>query len=193
MGSGHLRSIPNDPLLTFRSPSEFLHTGAVTGASGNILPCGFFPFGVSPVPGSYFSRGNQPPGKCPLSVFHALRAFFRLDLPAFFQTGSAHGVLPFRACHTRGAVRPLGRLCPPVVSRDKGHYATQLVSAALQGRALQPIKRINQHSSLSSCPTSGRCSPRAPACPDSSHVSRSVLAALLGFTLPRDPFAPGPS
>jgi len=91
-------SNPNHPLLTFRSSPEFLHTGATFSGVQSprpVPPLRFVP--LRRFPGSrqpFDPGGNQPPGRCPLSVSHALRALLRLDLPALFHAGPVHGVCP---------------------------------------------------------------------------------------------------
>jgi hypothetical protein len=67
------------PLLTFGSPPEFARLGAAAGdespAAASLAvrsPSTSCRWRAATHPG-----GNQPPGTCPLSVSHALEAFFR--------------------------------------------------------------------------------------------------------------------
>lgn len=102
----------------------------------------------------------------------ALSAFLTLsgpysarNLPALFHAGPVLGVPPSRAHPTRGAVRPLGRRCPPVVTQLLVTASFHLLSGPSRGWDLHAGGILVDAAPWESGRTSGPCSPRASVPP----------------------------
>jgi len=106
----------DDPLLTFRSPPEHHCTDAAPddlAIARDCLPCGFFPFGVFPVPASYLLRRRPTPGYVPSRRFaHPQGLVPPGTCRPCFMPVPPMGFSPSGPISTRRAAHPLGCPCP---------------------------------------------------------------------------------
>jgi hypothetical protein len=130
------------------------------------LPCGSFPFGVFPVPGSYSSRGVPILGYVPSQRFARSQGFFSArGLPALLHAGPALGVSPFRVEFTRRAVRPLGRRCPPGVGSSPSYRPGFRGFFGLLGIPVRASVARKETAPPAASPSSGLCSLRVSVSP----------------------------
>lgn len=104
-------------------------------------------------------------------------------LPALFHAGTALGVPPSRVHPARGAARPLGRRCPPVVTRLLVTASSRRLPGPSRGVASSACGILVDAAPWESGRTSGPCSPRASV----------PLAGGLDRTRGRDPHGLFPS
>jgi len=149
--------------LRVDSPSECYRGGLPTSSRKPAPPMRFFPLQ------RISEAGTHSPGSYLVPVQVRLQGFppsCRVQSPASFQpfqAGNAHGVFPFGAFPSRGAVAPLGALCPPVVYRSLKAGAAR-----------------RSHIQIITGPTSGPRSPRESVAGGRGLAVRP-LATPLGF------------
>jgi len=109
--------------------------------------------------------GYQPPGTCPLSVSHALRALLRPGPAGLVSCRSRPwGSCPPGSFSARGAARPLGRRCPHGVGRGPGTVST--TRAAVGSGAPAAARTVCRGDGTSDLgPAPGPCSPRVAVSP----------------------------
>jgi hypothetical protein len=178
------------PLLAFRSSTEcYLHTGAAFCRAKlriQLLPCGLFPFGVFPVPGSNQSGGNQPPGLVTLTAFRTLSGPCSTRyLPALFHAGTALGVSTLQGS-SRPRSRTPSRTPLPSCGSPTSRYLCHPVAAPGPSRA-----RPRKPHSILAAQTHWRQAPLQGLAPRERLYSRPVVwtepraATLMGLLLPR--------
>ena len=134
-------------------------------------PAGEGAFPEVSAPSAHADAGTHSPGSCLVPVRVRLQGFApscRISSPASFRpvkAGNAHGVLPFEAFPSRGAVAPLDARCLPAVSLPRRVVA--------QG-----------HGRCTADAASRRCSPRESVTRKRCLVVLA-LDAPLGFSRPR--------
>jgi hypothetical protein len=96
-------------------------------SSCGCLPCGFLPFDVFPVPGSYLLRRRPTSGYVPSQRFSRSQGFFPPGTcrPCFMPVPPM-GFHPSGSISTRRAEHPLGRRCPLEVGVAYGCHPDHL-------------------------------------------------------------------
>jgi hypothetical protein len=120
----------------------------------------------SPPTSSRYQAATHPEATNPrvraLSAFLTLSGLYSTRyLPALFHAGPVRGVLPFRVHPTRGAARPLGRRCPPVVTRLLVTAPSRRLPGPSRGWASSTYGILVNAAPWESGHTSRPCSPRA--------------------------------